>query len=167
MVLRSWVDLICCSLNQSEWMSPHPTIWLRQVGLLSSQSEPWVDAACSLKIEHPGCAENQAPPNHRCSVEHVLFYALVKYTIQLALQNTFSYTRYNHVFWALTSQQHTSVSQGRIFSDNCTCCHTEVEAADQTFYLTQSQYTDTWSTSPSSDTKTPGVWQGSHWSANF
>ena len=39
--------------------SPHPAIWLRQVGLLSSQSEPWVDATCYLKIEHPGCAENQ------------------------------------------------------------------------------------------------------------
>ena len=40
-----------------------------------------------------------------------------------------------------TSQQHASVSQGRICSDNGTCCHTEVEVADQTFHLTQSQYT--------------------------
>ena len=81
--------------------SPQPSIWLRQVGLLSSQSEPWVDAMCSLKIEHPGCAENQALANPRCSVEHVLLDALVKYTIQLALQNTFSYTRYKRVVWAL------------------------------------------------------------------
>ena len=29
----------------------------------------------------------------------------------------------------LTSQQHASVSQGRICSDNFTCCHTEVEVA--------------------------------------
>ena len=43
----------------------------------------------------------------------------------------------------LTSQQQASVSQGRICSENFTCCHTEVEAVDQTFYLTQSQYTDT------------------------
>ena len=42
----------------------------------------------------------------------------------------------------LTSQQHASVSLGRICSDNFTCCHTETEVADQTFYLTQSQYTD-------------------------
>ena len=35
----------------------------------------------------------------------------------------------------LTSQQHASVSQLRICSDNCTCCHTEIEAADQTFHL--------------------------------
>ena len=97
MVLGPWVDLIQCSLNQS----PHLTIWLRKVGLLSRQSEPWVDVTCSLKIEHPGCAENQALANHRCSVEHILLHALVKYTIQLALQNTFSYTWYNHVFWAL------------------------------------------------------------------
>ena len=67
----------------------------------------------------------------------------------------------------LTSQQHASVSQGWICSDNFTCCHTEIEVADQTFYLTQSQYTDTGLTSPSVDPITPGAWQGSHWSANF
>ena len=67
----------------------------------------------------------------------------------------------------LTSQQQASVSQGRICSDNLTCCHTEIEVADQTFYLTQSQYTDTGPTSPSADPITPGAWQGSHWSANF
>ena len=67
----------------------------------------------------------------------------------------------------LMSQQHASVSQGRICSDNFTCCHTEIEVADQTFYLTQSQYTDTGPTSPSADPITPGTWQGSHWSANF
>ena len=66
----------------------------------------------------------------------------------------------------LTSQQHASVSQGRICTDNFTCCHTEIEAADQTFHLTQSQYTDTGPTSPSADPITPGAWQGSHWSAN-
>ena len=67
----------------------------------------------------------------------------------------------------LTSQQNASVSQGRICSDNFTCCHTEIQVADQTFYLTQSQYTDTEPTSPSADPITPGTWQGSHWSANF
>ena len=67
----------------------------------------------------------------------------------------------------LTSQQHASVSQGRICSDNFTGCHTEIEAADQTFYLTQSQYTDTGPTSPNVDPITPGAWQSSHWSANF
>ena len=66
----------------------------------------------------------------------------------------------------LTSQQHASVSHGRIYSDNCTCCHTEIEVADQTFHLTQSQYTDTGPTSPGADPITPGAWQGSHWSAN-
>ena len=67
----------------------------------------------------------------------------------------------------LTSQQHASVFQGRICSDNFTCCHTETEVADQTFHLTQSQYTDTEPTSPSTDPITPCTWQGSHWSANF
>ena len=67
----------------------------------------------------------------------------------------------------LTSQLQASVSQGRICEDNFTCCHTEIEVADQTFYLTQSQYTDTGPISPSADPITPGAWQGSHWSANF
>ena len=67
----------------------------------------------------------------------------------------------------LTSQQQASVSQGRICSDNFTCCRTEIEVADSTFYLTQSQYTDTGPTSPSADPITPGAWQGSQWSANF
>ena len=81
-------------------MSPQPAIWPREVGVLSSQSEHWVDATCSLEIEHPRCAENQALANHRCSAKHVLLHALVKYTIQIALQNMFSYTWYNHVVWA-------------------------------------------------------------------
>ena len=51
----------------------------------------------------------------------------------------------------LTSQQQASLSQGRICSDNYTCCHTETEVADQTFYLTQSQYTNIGQTSPSAD----------------
>ena len=68
---------------------------------------------------------------------------------------------------SLTSQQHASVSQGRICSDNFTCCHTEKEVADQTLHLTLPQYTATGPTSPSTDPITPGVWQGSHWSANF
>ena len=35
----------------------------------------------------------------------------------------------------LTSQQYASVShsQGWIFSENCTCCHIEIEAADYSF----------------------------------
>ena len=67
----------------------------------------------------------------------------------------------------LTSQQHATVSQGRICTGNFTCCHTEIEVAVQTFYLTRSQYTDTGPTSPSADPVMPGAWQGSHWSGNF
>ena len=67
----------------------------------------------------------------------------------------------------LSSQQSASVSHGRVCSDNCTCCHTEIEVANQTCYLTQSQYTDTGPTSPSPCPETPGAWQGSHWSTNF
>ena len=58
-----------------------------------------------------------------------------------------------------TSQQHASVSQARICSDKCMCCHTEMEEADQTFHLTQSQCTFTWPTSPSADPIAPSAWQ--------
>ena len=51
----------------------------------------------------------------------------------------------------LTSQKHASVSQGRICTDNFTCCHTEIEVANETFHLTHSQYTDPGPTSPSTD----------------
>ena len=74
---------------------------------------------------------------------------------------------YSLLVGCFTSQQQVSVSQGRICLDNFTCCHTEIDVADQTCYLTQSQYTDTGPTSPSADPITPGAWQGSHWSANF
>ena len=65
----------------------------------------------------------------------------------------------------IPSKQH--VPQGRICSDNCTCCHTDVEVPDQTFYLNQSYYTDTGPASPNAVPITPGAWQGSHWSANL
>ena len=68
---------------------------------------------------------------------------------------------------ALTFQQHASVSQGWICSGNFMCCHTEIEVADQTFYLIQSKCTDSWPTSPRADPIMPGAWQGRHCSANF
>ena len=54
-----------------------------------------------------------------------------------------------------------------ICTDNFTCCHTEIEVADQSFYLTQSQFTDIGPTSPSADPITLDAWQGSHRIANF
>ena len=63
----------------------------------------------------------------------------------------------------LTSQQRARVSQGRICSDMFTCCHNETD----TSHLTQSQYTDTGPTSPSTDPITTDAWQGSHWSVHF
>ena len=67
-------------------------------------------------------------------------------------------------FTRCTSQQHANASQRWICF---TRCHTEIEAADQTFYLTQSQYMNTGPNSPSADPIVPGAWQGSHWSTHF
>ena len=66
----------------------------------------------------------------------------------------------------LASQQHASVSLGRICSNKFMRCCTEIEVADQTFYLTQSQSTDTRLTSPSAGPITAGACQGSHWSTS-
>ena len=52
-------------------------------------------------------------------------------------------------------------------SQTNSCCHIEIEGADQMFCLTQTQCTDTWPTTPSADSITPGAQQGSHWSTNF
>ena len=75
--------------------------------------------------------------------------------------------RFHWVVVCLTFQQHARGSRGRIRSDKCSCCHTDIEVAHQTFYLTQSQYTDTRPTSPRADCMMPGAWQGSHCCANF
>ena len=42
------------------------------------------------------------------------------------------------------------------------CCRTETEIADHTFYLTQSQHTDTGPISPNPNPVIPGAWEGSH-----
>ena len=57
----------------------------------------------------------------------------------------------------LTSQQHASVSQGQISSDNFTCCNT-----CRSNSLTRPQYTDTRPTSPSADPATSGAWHCGH-----
>ena len=62
----------------------------------------------------------------------------------------------------LTSQQHASVSQGRICTDNFTCCHTEIQSCRFNFPSHPSQYTDTGPASHSTDPITPGAWQGKH-----
>ena len=93
-------------------------------------------------------------------------------TVATRVSIRFEVARISHagvavVVACFTSQQRANVSQGRVCSDNFTSCHGEIEVADQTFYLTQSQYTDTEPTSPSADHITPGAWQGSYCSANY
>ena len=68
---------------------------------------------------------------------------------------------------SLTSPPHAGVSQGRIRSNDCTCCHAKIEIADQTRYQTQTRYTDTLPTSPRAEPATPGAWQGRQQSTNF
>ena len=66
----------------------------------------------------------------------------------------------------LTSQPHLTCTSGMgLF--NFIFRLTGTEAVDQTCHLTQSQFTETRQTSPSTNPSVPGVWQGSHWSINF
>ena len=51
---------------------------------------------------------------------------------------------------------------GLITEVSVVCAAIPVEVVDQICYLTQSQYTDTGPTSPSTNPVMPGVWQGSH-----
>ena len=67
----------------------------------------------------------------------------------------------------LTPQQNSRVSREQICSDNCTYCLTEIEVADQTFDLSQSQHTDNCPIGPSADPITPGAWRCSHWSRSL
>ena len=67
----------------------------------------------------------------------------------------------------LKSKQHASVSQRLICSDNCTWRHNMIEVADQTFYLTQSQCSDTGPVRSAASMfvvtlQTLGVWRHSH-----
>ena len=66
----------------------------------------------------------------------------------------------------LTSKQHASVSQGRICSDNCMCCHTEIEVADRTTISTGYSILTPGQPVPALTLKA-SAWQGSHWSAIF
>ena len=129
-------------------------------------------------LVHVSCIEHDRPFTSDLSVGiclvqfgffHYYYYYYCKGEFTVPLWPEKRWLRIGLLFFVgcLTSQQHASVSQGRICSDNFTCCHTEMEVADQTFHLTQSQYTDTGPTSPSTDSVTPGTWQGSAGCANF
>ena len=48
----------------------------------------------------------------------------------------------------------------------CICCQAETEVADETWYLTQSQYTDTGPASPSINPMMPDARQGSYENIN-
>ena len=125
----------------------------------------WVSVPCCWRAGWPACPRTtpERSPAGCCSGSLPL---LTEIHMKRA---ALTHTQNGRDFFVgcLTSQKHASVSQGRICTDNFTCCHTVKEVADQTFHLTQSQYTDTGLTSPSTDPIMPGAWQGSHWSANF
>ena len=77
----------------------------------------------------------------------------------------------NSCYWlagCLTPRQHATASQGPICSDYCACCHTAIEGAVQTSYLTtRSHHTDTRPTSPSGDPMSSSTLQVSHRKTSF
>ena len=128
-------------LPSSAWSPSLPPPWLP---LCAAFGPPTVLHSCYMTGPFPFLFLNDTPQH--CRWHH----------LRCACTNT----NVCLLVGCLTSQQQASVSQGRICSDNFTCCHTEIQVADPTVYLTQSQYTDTGPTSPSADPITPGAWQG-------
>ena len=63
--------------------------------------------------------------------------------------------------WLLYTPTTSQCIHGPTCLDNCTYCCSGIKAADQTCYLTQSQYTDTRPISSRTDPITPDAWQGS------
>ena len=127
-------------------------------------------SVCIIFRIHNACVHNTSPFKMHQNTQYTRMHYTSVYIIHQCAQSVCTIhqnTQYIVVVDCLTSQQHESVSQGRICSDNFTSCHTEIEAAEQIFHLTQSQYTDTRPASPSTDPITPGAWQSSHWSAKF
>ena len=128
-----------------------------------SQGSHWTANFLVIGMTRPGKIPSQAgfePRIFRCRGKHLNHKANKASTAMRGDERCL-------LVGCLKSQQHGSVSQARICSDNCACCHTEIEVGDPTSHLTQSQYTDTGPTSPSTDPIGPGAWQGSHWSASF
>ena len=60
-----------------------------------------------------------------------------------------------------------SVSQGQICLDNFGRFHSGTDVADQAWYVTQSQKTDTWRTRSCSEPSRSDVRVGSRWKASF
>ena len=67
----------------------------------------------------------------------------------------------------LTTQQHPNSPLEQICLDKFLCCHTEIEDANETCYLTKSLHADTRPISPSTNPILPGVWQSSHSGTNL
>ena len=130
-----------------------------------------VRAQCAQKSSTPPghvaiCWKSRVPDQNGVSLLYIIF------EIHQSGQNPRNMLSFKQQIWmlflgCLMSQQHASVSQGRICSDNFTCCHTEIEVADQTYHFTQSWDTDTGPTSHSTDPIAPGAWQGSHWNTHY
>ena len=90
-----------------------------------------------------------------CFEPNLLYAACLTYTFHLIV------VVISWLIWCPSSTH--SVSLGQIYSDKCTCSHTKMQVANQTWFLTPSQYTDTWMIIPGSDPVMPGAWQdGGH-----
>ena len=97
-------------------------------------------AACHQVMSLPLVTFVSSVVCHHVSVKCHYCFASGVCVVQCQLDLRFCYTKVERVCLLVacfTSQQHASVSRGRICLDNFACCHTEIEVADQTFHLTQ------------------------------
>ena len=101
-----------------------------------------------------GCLTRQNDePQDKSSTQAMLSNNYCAQTCKFELLKSF--LLHSHFLFAESPSSMQSVSQGQACLDKVTCCHTDIAFVDQTGYFTQSWYTDTGSTSPSTDTMMP------------
>ena len=166
------VETINCSQNMMIMMKADQMPAARSQGMRKRHSgEGWWEAATRTTWNHfckgKGHTEREAEEKMASAAFSQQEDSFLATKLVLVIIARLKTDHCRQFVGCLTSQQHTSVSQRQICSDSFTCCHTETEVADPTFYPTQSQYTNTGPNSPTTDPITPGAWQGSHWSANL
>ena len=131
---RNTVERIYCSVGLASTMSALGIFLdgIKIIAMMRGSLFSW----CSLKV---------------CVLCVVFAYFGHTFSFSVSLTHANTHKPHCLLVGCLTSQQQGSVSQEQICPDKLMCCHTEIEVADPTFYLTQSQYTDYGPTSPCAD----------------
>ena len=114
--------------------------------LLLYQRQHWETETGSSIPKTKKQTKKNNPNTKTCGLRHWWQVSNLSFSIKVVftqIQNTSRSTTFAWflVAWCPSNTLHPA-SQEQICWNSCTCCCTEIEVADQTFYLTKSQYTD-------------------------